>query len=264
MGKRKTTEQFIEEAKAVHGEDTYDYSLSEYIDCNTKIIIQCHIHGIFYQKPSKHLEGQGCCKCGRQKIGIKYAKPQANESLLDLFPELCFEWSDKNALLPSECKYASNKKVYWECRKCNNVWLARINDRTRGRGCFKCRNTSSKTSIYDGLHIPKAHFNNIKSSLNRGSRKKLEFKITVEYIDLVFSKQNYKCVYTNQDLRFDIGSKRGNASVDRIDSSKGYIVDNIQIVHKVINNMKQALSHDEFLEWCRRIVEHQQILATAS
>ena len=42
MGNVKTTVQFIEDAKKVHG-DTYDYSLVNYVASNKKIIIKTNI-----------------------------------------------------------------------------------------------------------------------------------------------------------------------------------------------------------------------------
>ena len=43
---RKTTEQFIKEAKLVHG-DLYNYSLVEYTGKDHKVKIICPKHGIF-------------------------------------------------------------------------------------------------------------------------------------------------------------------------------------------------------------------------
>lgn len=62
--KRKTIEQFIKEAKTVHG-DKYDYSKAVYTNNNDKICIICPEHGEFWQKPKDHLKGRGCPKCGR-------------------------------------------------------------------------------------------------------------------------------------------------------------------------------------------------------
>lgn len=49
MSKRKTTEQFIEEARAIHG-DKYDYSKVEYVNSRTKVCIICPIHGEFFKR----------------------------------------------------------------------------------------------------------------------------------------------------------------------------------------------------------------------
>ncbi len=54
MDKRtKTTEQFIIEAKNVHG-DKYDYSQSIYTGAKNKVAIVCRKHGIFYQIAGNH------------------------------------------------------------------------------------------------------------------------------------------------------------------------------------------------------------------
>ena len=38
-----------------------------------------------------------------------------------------------------------------------------------------------------------------------------------------------------------------------IDSSKGYIKDNVQWVHKDVNFMKQSLPQEKFIDYCRKI-----------
>ena len=60
---KKTTEQFIEEAKKIHG-NKFDYSKVEYINARTKVCIICPKHGEFWQTPDSHLRGRGCKKCG--------------------------------------------------------------------------------------------------------------------------------------------------------------------------------------------------------
>ena len=46
MSKKKTTEEFVEESKKVHG-NKYDYSKVNYINNRTKICIVCPEHGEF-------------------------------------------------------------------------------------------------------------------------------------------------------------------------------------------------------------------------
>lgn len=81
-------------------------------------------------------------------------------------------------------------------------------------------------------------------------------------LENIFEKQNFKCAYTGEKLCFyerdDYGNiipTSGNASVDRIDSSKGYIKDNIQIVHKDINRLKNDWSEKEFLNLIKKIYD---------
>ena len=63
-----TFEKFIRKAKNVHG-DKYDYSKVdlEHRNENGEVCIICPIHGEFWQKPSSHLYGFGCKKCGIEK-----------------------------------------------------------------------------------------------------------------------------------------------------------------------------------------------------
>ena len=84
-GKNKlTTEEFIDQARKVHG-DKYDYSLVNYVNCRTKVKIICPIHGVFEQTPQSHLKGNGCKYCKNysaekdiytllDKLNIKYKR----------------------------------------------------------------------------------------------------------------------------------------------------------------------------------------------
>ncbi len=60
--KKLTTEEFIERAVSVHG-DNYCYDEVVYINSHTKVNIICPNHGVFEQKPNGHLSGKGCPKC---------------------------------------------------------------------------------------------------------------------------------------------------------------------------------------------------------
>lgn len=74
--KLKTIEQFIFEAREVHG-DKYSYEKSIYINNVTPLCIICPEHGEFWQIPKQHLRGQGCPECGKIKNrnnGKKYKR----------------------------------------------------------------------------------------------------------------------------------------------------------------------------------------------
>lgn len=46
-------------------------------------------------------------------------------------------------------------------------------------------------------------------------------------------------------------------SLDRIDSSKGYIPGNIQWVHKDVNSLKSNFDEEESIKWCTMIAEYR-------
>lgn len=57
-----TTEDFINKAKAVHG-DRYDYSKTSYVGSKIKVCVICPEHGEFFVRPDIHLQGCICKKC---------------------------------------------------------------------------------------------------------------------------------------------------------------------------------------------------------
>ncbi len=68
-----TTEQFIDDARKVHG-DLYDYSLVDYINNKTNVVIICKIHEEFEQVPDGHLHGYKCPMCSKNKYSRKAIK----------------------------------------------------------------------------------------------------------------------------------------------------------------------------------------------
>lgn len=64
MSKNRTTEDFINIAKSIHG-DKYDYSKVKYINQKSKIILICPIHGEFELEARYHILNNniGCKKC---------------------------------------------------------------------------------------------------------------------------------------------------------------------------------------------------------
>lgn len=59
-----TQKNFIERSEILHN-FKYDYSLVQYKNIKSKIVIICPTHGEFEQLPSSHLNKKGCLKCGR-------------------------------------------------------------------------------------------------------------------------------------------------------------------------------------------------------
>jgi DNA-dependent RNA polymerase auxiliary subunit epsilon len=70
MAKLIDFDEFLIRSKNIHGHK-YDYSSVNYINTVTKIEIICPVHGVFTQLPEKHINGQGCKECGRQKAKNK-------------------------------------------------------------------------------------------------------------------------------------------------------------------------------------------------
>lgn len=59
---RSTTEEFILEARRIHG-NRYEYARTTYVNAFTHVTITCPVHGDFPQAPASHKSGQGCPSC---------------------------------------------------------------------------------------------------------------------------------------------------------------------------------------------------------
>lgn len=93
-----------------------------------------------------------------------------------------------------------------------------------------------------------------KGALRRG----FKFDITIEYAWDLFLEQDRKCALSGQDIGFNIktgslskyGYQKNTASLDRIDSKKGYVRGNVQWLHKDLNKLKSNLDEKEFIKLC--------------
>ncbi len=96
--------------------------------------------------------------------------------------------------------------------------------------------------------------------INGARDRSLAFEITREEALQKFVDQKRKCALTGVDLvlKRNTGEPRSKvtASLDRIDSSKGYFLSNVQWVHKIINIMKKNMPEALFIEWCSKVAVH--------
>lgn len=102
-------------------------------------------------------------------------------------------------------------------------------------------------------------------SYKRGARiRGFSFDITIEYAWNLYLSQQKTCALSGVPISIDttVGilnkhdGKNTTASLDRIDSLKGYEKGNVQWIHKDINRLKMAWPEDYFLEMCTNIINH--------
>lgn len=124
-------------------------------------------------------------------------------------------------------------------------------------GCVK-RPTGPKHKQWTGCgDISGGFWHQIKRGANgEKGRRKIDFKITIEYAWDLFKKQEAKCAISGVGINLNRSSTSkytGTASLDRIDSSIGYIEGNVQWVHKDINRMKNNYDQNYFIGMCKKI-----------
>lgn len=132
-----------------------------------------------------------------------------------------------------------------KCYKCKNKDLKKA----RGR-CFSINihGDDCKQDKQWDKTIPEKFWKKLK---NGAKKRNILFAITKQDLISLFEAQGRRCPYTN--ILLFLGNKNWSASVDRIDNEQGYVLDNIQFVHKHINLMKNCFSHDYFLDMCKMV-----------
>jgi len=176
-------------------------------------------------------------------------------------------------------KITKNGKIYQrevckiQCSICNKIYersYRNLNNTTKCKSCSQFINNKKK--------IGKGHktIGDLSASFVNGIKQKakqrnIEFNVSMDYLWNLFINQSKKCKLSNIDLNLytynvwtstkksrHIDTSIMNASLDRIDSSKGYIEGNVQWVHKVVNIMKNTLSNDEFFYFCEQIYKNNK------
>ena len=90
-----------------------------------------------------------------------------------------------------------------------------------------------------------------------GGRKR--DKLTANILLAQLEKQNYLCALSGVSLTCSLEKGttcQTNASVDRIQAGGPYTADNIQIVCRALNQWRADTSVPDFVEWCRKVVQH--------
>lgn len=110
--------------------------------------------------------------------------------------------------------------------------------------------------------IASAHkkcFNDNAKSIQNGKpvKSNRKFNITYEYLWELINKQEWKCAITNTLLE-PLGDSLNNnrISIDRINSSKGYVPGNIQFIKYRVNTMKWTHDQSNFIKFCMQIVNY--------
>lgn len=89
-------------------------------------------------------------------------------------------------------------------------------------------------------------------------RRNLDFLITKEEFLYITSKDCYYCGSSPSRVKEPIGGN-GNYifnGIDRKDNGKGYFMDNIVPCCSVCNRAKMASSHDDFMNWIKKVYNH--------
>ena len=137
QNKTRTHEKFIELSNKVHN-NKYIYP-DKYINQDTKINIECPIHGIFKQKPERHLFGDGCPKCANKNITHEEFVERSNK-----IHKYKYKYIDKYK--------STHEKVIIECPK-HGLFIQTPHNHISGKcGCPYCNESKGEKLIKEILN----------------------------------------------------------------------------------------------------------------
>lgn len=162
--------------------------------------------------------------------------------------------------LPLEMFNKSNGVFICYCRKCQtNVareWRLRNLDKVRRREKSYRISNRDQIRLHQKKYM-KEWVSRLKSRFvcwrKRARLRKIPFDLTLEQLD----SMPLVCHYTGNALVLE-SNKWNTISLDRLDSSKGYTINNVVYCCSFVNLMKHTLSYDNFIESCKTIVNHYE------
>lgn len=164
-------------------------------------------------------------------------------------------------------RYETRHKVHVRC-SCGYEGTRRADHLESGRTRM-CKSCASKETAEK--YPPPVHTKSVGdlggtyySMLRIGARKRgLEWSVSRDYLWSIFTG---RCSVTGREINLSTKLKGSNgtgvdwgsfnASLDRIDSSIGYIEGNVQWVHKEINWFKNSYSMKDFVQMCTEVYQY--------
>jgi len=134
---------------------------------------------------------------------------------------------------------------------------------SRKNKCKTCLSLNYKNNIDKEEYIEKQRIwrsNNlihyrVESAKHRAKRYNLDFQLTDKIIEDKLKEQNNLCYISKQPLSYK-ENDWNSISLDRLDSELGYTIENTIIVTKFVNNSKNNLSLDEYINLIKLVCDN--------
>lgn len=123
--------------------------------------------------------------------------------------------------------------------------------------CKKCSNQkNSDHNQHKGFIKGVLRYSFVNKYKASAALRGIEWNVSFEYLADLLIEQDFKCALTGWDIHaMEVNSP---ASLDRIDSSLGYIEGNVQWVTSKVNMMKQHYSQQDFIDVCIAVYNNKE------
>lgn len=147
------------------------------------------------------------------------------------------------------------KKRIWKCLcVCNNEVLSNSNELVSGkRYSCGCKSKGKERSTFKGYEEISGSW--FTRAIQSAKKRNLIWEISIQDIWEQYLLQDKKCSMTGWPIicKRSRDTKGASASLDRIDNTKGYTKDNIQLVHANVNLARHKMSINDFLQVCKLV-----------
>lgn len=151
----------------------------------------------------------------------------------------------------------SPKQVLCVC-DCGSKHLARLDHLKKSQkscGCLQKRRRGRENHRYNQEWHSVIFGHRISIWRSQAKSRALAFNITLDYLESLWKSQEGKCFYSGRILTLET-NQIDSLSLERIDSTKGYIAGNVAFISKTINMMKKNYPLSIFITVCRDIANH--------
>ena len=152
------------------------------------------------------------------------------------------------------------------CLKCNEIKSQTMFYRNKSSSlgvqtyCIKCH----KEKVYESQSKLSGFITKIYNKMLKHCLKyNIECNVSNDDIVKIYFKQNGHCALTNELMTYYIGpnltnsryESKYNIAIDRIETDKGYVQDNIQLIGHMIYQMKTktSMNNEQFIKLCELI-----------
>lgn len=208
--------------------------------CGTKKVVEL-------SKVSSSKQCVKCCKLNRSNVKKSQAyigETNGYWTIVDIFLK------DNKTKIKCKCKCGTEKEIIY-----GNFKLSKMCAFCSKKAYYNTHISHSRVGIGD---LSGEYFSALKQN---AKRRNIKFNVSKEYCWNLYLNQKRKCALSGKDILLvynRYGDVEQTASLDRIDSTKGYEVGNLQWVNKWINKMKLHWTNEEFISLCKMVVENNK------
>jgi hypothetical protein len=264
-------------------------------DDNPKVVITCDLHGDFSQRIGSHLQGCGCSKCGsdsrygvgkqHKRVVCKYCSKPRRMSERWISGAVCSDCKHHHQMTSGNCKglspwerisrqlarlacrnsscrrvrdewwlWSSNKRQILGIRSNAKISSPRVVDRDNWLDAVKVMTHTWKRQRYEPNCVWQIWARKKRGSMKTAEKLTENRTVAVSSKDIyeLITRQQFKCAITGDEL------SPADATIDHIipvSMGGSNDIGNLQVVTKAANRIKGALTMDQLIGLCQRIVD---------